>query len=53
MRTHWPSRSVSDETLFFSSQTFASSASEGVLLGAVERAKTFETKQLICATCEG
>ena len=29
---------------FFSSQTFASSASEDVLLRAAERAKTFETK---------
>ena len=44
MRTLWPIGSVSDETLLFlSSQTFASSASEGVLLGAAERAKTFET----------
>jgi hypothetical protein len=46
MRTLWPIGSVSEETLLFlSTQTFSSSASEGiVLLGAAERAKTLETK---------
>ena len=44
MRTLWPIGSVSEETLLFLYSDFASSASEGVLLGAAERAKTFETK---------